>query len=404
MLVGAVMGFWAVQRTPRLGWSLAIGGPASPRRGRADGADPRVPRVTLRANQIVSGLALTIFAGAAGLSSYLGNDLDLADAPAEHQFAPFLPQGCATRRSSARSCSTRTALVYVSWVCVVLVALVPRAHAAGPERARGRRVARRRRRDGDQRRRVPLRAHARRRRVRRRRRRVFSLAITPQWVDGLTRRRRLDRDRARDLRLLAAGALPGRRVPLRRVPGAAVHVPGARRLDGRAAGALPGAAVRDDDRRARRSSRRRARGSGSARRPRSASRTCARSVSTRVRAHVDGLIAARGDEAALVRETTACTRSRTPSFASIRATCVLTVVSPTTSSAAISTLASPRAIERSTSCSRSVSSRRRSGAAPAAGAVANSLDQPPRDRRGEQRVASGRRPGPRRRAPPAGRP
>ena len=39
--------------------------------------------ITLRANQIVSGLALTIFAGAAGLSSYLGNDLGLADAPAD---------------------------------------------------------------------------------------------------------------------------------------------------------------------------------------------------------------------------------------------------------------------------------------------------------------------------------
>ena len=38
--------------------------------------------ITLRANQIVSGLALTIFAGAAGLSSYLGNDLNLADQPA----------------------------------------------------------------------------------------------------------------------------------------------------------------------------------------------------------------------------------------------------------------------------------------------------------------------------------
>ena len=47
--------------------------------------------VTLRANQIVSGLALTIFAGAAGLSSYLGNDLNLADQPATHAFTPFLP-------------------------------------------------------------------------------------------------------------------------------------------------------------------------------------------------------------------------------------------------------------------------------------------------------------------------
>ena len=43
--------------------------------------------VTLRASQIVSGLALTIFAGGLGLSSYLGNDLGLADVPPKHQFS-----------------------------------------------------------------------------------------------------------------------------------------------------------------------------------------------------------------------------------------------------------------------------------------------------------------------------
>jgi len=45
--------------------------------------------VTLRANQIVSGLALTIFAGAAGLSSYIGNDFELADDPARFSFEPL---------------------------------------------------------------------------------------------------------------------------------------------------------------------------------------------------------------------------------------------------------------------------------------------------------------------------
>src|SRR5205823_5860045 len=62
------------------------------------------------------------------------------------------------------------------------------------------------------------------------------------------RRLGLDRDRAGHLRLLAADALPGRRVLLRRFPGAAVHLAGARR--DRRAGALPVAPVRDDDRRA----------------------------------------------------------------------------------------------------------------------------------------------------------
>ena len=87
--------------------------------------------ITLRANQIVSGLALTIFAGAAGLSSYLGNDLDLADAARRRTSSP---------RSCRRACATapvvgpilfgQTALVYLSWVCVAVVCALPRPHAA----------------------------------------------------------------------------------------------------------------------------------------------------------------------------------------------------------------------------------------------------------------------------------
>ena len=57
--------------------------------------------ITLRASQIVSGLALTIFAGAVGLSSYLGNDLNLADLPATHTFHAVFPKhaGVADRRA-----------------------------------------------------------------------------------------------------------------------------------------------------------------------------------------------------------------------------------------------------------------------------------------------------------------
>ena len=45
----------------------------------------------------------------------------------------------------------------------------------------------------------------------------YSLSITPGWVSGdtLVERSRLDRDRARDLRVLAGGALPRRRLPVR---------------------------------------------------------------------------------------------------------------------------------------------------------------------------------------------
>ena len=79
MLVGAVMGFWAVQRfhaARSRSRRIAVAALA----GAAMALIHAFLVVTLRANQIVSGLALTIFAGAAGLSSYLGNDLNVADA------------------------------------------------------------------------------------------------------------------------------------------------------------------------------------------------------------------------------------------------------------------------------------------------------------------------------------
>ena len=187
MLVGAVMGFWAVQ---------TIGGP-----GRATlffailvaalaGASMALLFaflvITLRANQIVSGLALTIFAGAAGLSSYLGNDLGLADSPAEHQFTPVDPFGLADVPVLGPILFGQTWLVYVSWVLVALIAfyltrtrpgLNVRAVGESPQTADAVGIS------------VTLYRYLH----------VlaggalagiggacFSLALTPQWVDGLT--------------------------------------------------------------------------------------------------------------------------------------------------------------------------------------------------------------------------
>jgi simple sugar transport system permease protein len=79
--------------------------------------------ITLRANQIVSGLALTIFAGAAGLSSYLGNDLNLADEPARRSFGAVFPHGWQTLPVLGPIVFQNTWLVYGSWICVVLIAL-----------------------------------------------------------------------------------------------------------------------------------------------------------------------------------------------------------------------------------------------------------------------------------------
>ena len=251
MLVGAVMGFWAVQRIGGPGGlvlPLAIGVAALA--GAVVALIHAFLVITLRASQIVSGLALTIFAGAAGLSSYLGNDLELADAPAQHAFrAGRTSFGLEDLPIVGPIVFGQTWLVYASWVCVVLVALYlsrtrpglnVRAVGESPAAAdaMGINVVA-----------LPLRAHPRRRRVRRRRRRLLQPRDHAAVGRRAHRRRGLDRDRARHLRVLAARPLPRRRVLLRRVPGAAVHAAGARRDD--RARAVPGAAVRDDRRRAR---------------------------------------------------------------------------------------------------------------------------------------------------------
>ena len=124
MLVGAVMGFWAVQRfhaTTVLALLAAIGVAALA--GALLAAIHAFLVVTLRANQIVSGLALTIFAGVAGLSSYLGNDLDLARSPARHQFQEIFPKSWQDLPVVGPILFGQSALVYASWACVVLVAL-----------------------------------------------------------------------------------------------------------------------------------------------------------------------------------------------------------------------------------------------------------------------------------------
>jgi simple sugar transport system permease protein len=119
MLVGAAMGFWAVQRTDSLLGAVLIAAVA----GAAMALIHAFLVITLRANQIVSGLALTIFAGAAGLSSYLGNDLNIADQPAKQSFGGFLPHGWRTAKVVGPIFLNQSPLVYASWVCVALVAL-----------------------------------------------------------------------------------------------------------------------------------------------------------------------------------------------------------------------------------------------------------------------------------------
>ena len=119
MLVGAVMGFWAVQRTGSLLAAVAVAAVA----GAAMALVHAFLVVTLRANQIVSGLALVIFAGASGLSSYLGNTLNLADQPARNAFGAVFPKSWQNAQFVGPILFKQSALVYASWILVVLVGL-----------------------------------------------------------------------------------------------------------------------------------------------------------------------------------------------------------------------------------------------------------------------------------------
>jgi general nucleoside transport system permease protein len=187
MLVGAVMGFWAVQRFHVTSWLALVGAIAvAAVAGATMAAIFAFLVITLRANQIVSGLALTIFAGAAGLSSYLGNDLNLSESPARHQFQAVFPKSWQDIRIVGPVLFGQSALVYASWACVVLVTLyLARTRAGLNVRAVGE---------------SPAAADAMGIDVARYRYAhtlvggalagiggaTFSLSITPQWLAGLT--------------------------------------------------------------------------------------------------------------------------------------------------------------------------------------------------------------------------
>jgi simple sugar transport system permease protein len=121
MLMGAVTGFWAVQRLPGPGPAALTGAVlAAAVAGALMALIHAFLVITLRSNQIVSGLALTIFG--LGLSSYLANDLQLANAPADHHFSSFLPQGLRDAPVVGPILFDQNALVYLSWACVAICA------------------------------------------------------------------------------------------------------------------------------------------------------------------------------------------------------------------------------------------------------------------------------------------
>jgi simple sugar transport system permease protein len=122
MLVGAVMGFWTVERLHATsGVTLAVAIGVAALLGALMASIHAFLVITLRASQIVSGLALTIFAGAVGLSSYLGNDLNLADRPATATFHAVFPKNMQDWPIVGPIVFGQNVLVYLSWGCVIAI-------------------------------------------------------------------------------------------------------------------------------------------------------------------------------------------------------------------------------------------------------------------------------------------
>jgi ABC-type uncharacterized transport system permease subunit len=123
MLMGAVTGFFVSQSVaadPRA--ALLAGVLAAALAGAAMSLIHAFLAVTVRVNQIVSGLALTIFAGPAGLSSYLGQVWGGGGKHGIHQFARLDVGGLGGVPVLGPVLFHQDALVYLSWALALGVA------------------------------------------------------------------------------------------------------------------------------------------------------------------------------------------------------------------------------------------------------------------------------------------
>jgi general nucleoside transport system permease protein len=118
MLLGAVSASFTSSRMQGPGWLVLILSVLAGMLAAALGALLHAFAViTLRVNQTVSGLALTILGGAAGLSSYLANVWALKD-PAKHQFGKLNVFGLADAPIVGPLLFHHTLLTYASWILV----------------------------------------------------------------------------------------------------------------------------------------------------------------------------------------------------------------------------------------------------------------------------------------------
>lgn len=120
MLVGAACGFWVAQAVRGPAWLvlfvavLAAGGS-----GLCMAAVFGVVCLVLRANQVVAGLALAIFGGSAGLSTFLAGKGHLAGAAGRHQLHNLDVAGLKSVPFFGPVFFDQNALVYISWALAI---------------------------------------------------------------------------------------------------------------------------------------------------------------------------------------------------------------------------------------------------------------------------------------------
>ena len=201
MLIGGGDGFWRPSgctgpRGSCLSLAVLVAAPPG-----AAMAHPRLPGRSREGNQIVSGLALTIFAGAAGSRPISATTSDSA-AAGLHQFERIDVLGLQGHADRGTDHVPPRRPRLPSWVLVALVAWylsrTRRAVRAGGGESPARPTP-----WGSTSRATATRTH-RRRRLRRRRRGVLHASRSPRSGRRADRRGGLDRDRARHLRVLAA--------------------------------------------------------------------------------------------------------------------------------------------------------------------------------------------------------
>ena len=120
MLMGAVMAFLVSQRMSGPGWLvLLVAVLVAMAMSALMALIHAFVSITLRANQIVSGLTLTIFAGAIGLSSYVAEDNGIGGKAGRHQFSDLNLFGLKNVPVVGPVLFHQSAMVYASWLLVI---------------------------------------------------------------------------------------------------------------------------------------------------------------------------------------------------------------------------------------------------------------------------------------------